>query len=230
MAPTGDDRRCPRCSTPYSDGQEYCLECGERLPARPGLVAKLGAGWRRRAGWYPGDWIWPTLLALVVAIVAGVVSAVWLADDSSSASDTLVLTSAGPSTSVTTQTAPEPTTTAPTTTATTGTTGTTAVPPPPPPPKPALVAWPATRNGWTIVLDSVPTTNGRAGALGEAKQAQRLGLKPVGVLDSSGFSSLHPGYFVVFFGIYGSEAEAQSHVIEAHRRGYREPYPRRITR
>ena len=45
------------------------------------------------------------------------------------------------------------------------------------------------------------------------------------MLDSSRFSSLHPGYFVVFFGIYDNEAEAQSHVIEAHRRGYREPYP-----
>src|SRR6476660_2542741 len=152
--------------------------------------------------------------------------AVWLADDSSSANDTIVRTQVGPSTSVPTQTAPEPTTTTPTTT----TPGTTVPPPPPPPPKPALVAWPATKGGWTIVLDSVPTTNGRAGAVGEAKQALRLGLKPVGVIDSSAFSSLHPGYFVVFFGIYDNEAEAQSHVIEAHRRGYREPYPRRITR
>ena len=160
----------------------------------------------------------------MVAIVAGVVSAVWLADDSSSASDTVVRTQVGSSTSVPTQTAPEPTTTAPTTTATT------AAPPPPPPPKPALVSWPATKSGWTIVLDSVPTTNGRAGAVGEAKQALRLGLKPVGVMDSSAFSSLHPGYYVVFFGIYDNEPEAQSHVIEAHRRGYREPYPRRITR
>jgi len=226
VAQTEDDRRCPRCSTPYNDGQEYCLECGERLPAQPSLITRLGARWRRHAGWYPGDWIWPALLALVVAIVAGVVSAVWLADDSSSANDTIVRTQVGPSTSVPTQTAPEPTTTAPTTT----TPGTTVPPPPPPPPKPALVAWPATKGGWTIVLDSVPTTNGRAGAVGEAKQALRLGLKPVGVIDSSAFSSLHPGYFVVFFGIYDNEAEAQSHVIEAHRRGYREPYPRRITR
>ena len=226
MAQTEYDQRCPRCGTPNNDAQEYCLECGERLPARPSLIARLGAGWRRRAGWYPGDWIWPTLLALVVAIVAGVVSAVWLADDSSSANDTIVRTQVGPSTSVPTQTAPEPTTT----TATTTTQGTTAAPPPPPPPKPALVAWPATKSGWPIVLDSVPTTNGRAGAAGEAKQALRLGLKPVGVIDSSAFSSLHPGYFVVFFGIYDNEVEAQSHVIEAHRRGYREPYPRRITR
>ena len=226
MPRTEDDRRCPRCGTAYSEGQEYCLECGARLPARSGLIARLGTGWRRRAGWYPGDWIWPALLALVVAVVAGVVSTVWLADDSSSANGTLVRTQAGPSTSITTESAPELTTTAPTTTATPGTT---AGPPPPPPPKPTLTAWPATKNGWTIVLDSVPTTNGRAGAAGEAKQALRLGLKPVGVIDSSGFSSLHPGYFVVYFGIYDSEAEAQSHVIEAHRRGYRAPYPRRIT-
>src|SRR6476659_7858531 len=80
-----DDRRCPRCAAPYNDGQEYCLECGERLPARPSLITRLGAGWRRRAGWYPGDWIWPALLALVVAIVAGVVSAVLLADGAAAA-------------------------------------------------------------------------------------------------------------------------------------------------
>ncbi len=228
MSRAEDDRRCPRCSTPYSEGQEYCLECGEKLPSRTGVITRLGAGWRRRAGWYPGDWVWPALLALVVAIVAGVISAVWLADDSSSANDTLVRTQAD-STSVPTQTAPEPTLTTPTTGPPTTNTGTTA-PPPPPPPKPALVPWPANKGGWTIVLDSVPTTNGRAGAVGEGKQASRLGLKPVGILDSADFSSLHPGYYVVFFGIYANEAEAQSHVIEAHRRGYREPYPRRITR
>jgi hypothetical protein len=54
-------------------------------------------------------------------------------------------------------------------------------------------------------------------------------MKPVGVLDSARFSSLHPGYFVVFFGIYDTEADAQSHIIDAHRHGFRNPYPRRIT-
>ena len=193
--------------------------------ARSPGSARAGAG---ALGWYPGDWIWPALLALVVAIVAGVVSAVWLADDSSSANGTLVRTQAGPSTSVPTQTAPEPTTT----TATTATTPTgTTAPPPPPPPKPARSprGRPRRAAGRSCSTRCRPPTAG-AGAVGEAKQALRLGLKPVGVLDSADFSSLHPGYYVVFFGIYGNEAEAQSHVIEAHRRGYPEPYPRRITR
>jgi hypothetical protein len=53
-------------------------------------------------------------------------------------------------------------------------------------------------------------------------------MKQVGVLDSGQFSSLHPGYFVVFAGIYDTEAEAQSHVIDAHRHGYPGPYPRPI--
>ena len=226
MAAQQDERRCPRCDSPYAEGQEYCLECGERLPAAPGLVARLGLRWRRRVGWYPGDWIWPTLAALLVAVVAGLLSAIFLAGESSSANGTLVRTEAhAASTGGQTETPPEPTTTVPTTTAPTGTTR----PRPPSRPKPTLALWPAGKSGWTIVLDSVPATNGRAGALAEAKQALRLGMNQVGVLDSSRFSSLHPGYFVVFAGIYATEAEAQSHVIEAHQHGYRGPYPRRIT-
>jgi hypothetical protein len=218
-----EKRPCPRCGAPFDDGQEYCLECGQKLPASSGAVAFLGSIWRRQLGWYPGDWIWPTLLALLVAVGAGAVSALWLADRSSSANDTVVRTEAGPSTSTPTRTAPEPTTT------TTAPTTTSKTPPPPPPPRKTLVVWPAGKRGWTIVLDSVPATNGRAAAIAEARQALHVGMKQVGVLDSSRFSSLHPGYFVVFSGIYDDEAAAQSHIIEAHRHGYRGPYPRPIT-
>jgi hypothetical protein len=222
-----DERRCPRCAAAYAQDQEYCLECGEQLPAAPGLTTRLGNRWRRRFAWYPGDWVWPALLALLLAIAAGALSAIFLADESSSANDTIVRTQERPTTLQETQTAPEPTTTGPSTPATTATTS--KPPPPPAPPKATLVFWPTGKSGWTIVLDSVPTTNGRTGAVAEAKQAARLGMKEVGVLDSSRFSSLHPGYYVVFAGIYDSEAAAQSHVIEAHRHGYRNPYPRRIT-
>jgi hypothetical protein len=217
------EERCPRCETPYSPGQEYCLECGSPLPARGSFVGRLGTAWRRRLGWYPGDWIWPTLLALLVAAAAGAASALWLADRSS-ANDTVVATSPrATSLQQTTQTAPEPTT-SPTTTQTT-----TPAPPPPPPPAKTLVPWPAGRTGWTVVLDSLPSSNGRAPATAEARQALHLGLKKVGVLDSSQFSSLHPGYYVVFFGIYASQTAAQSSIIDAHQKGYGGAYPRRIT-
>jgi hypothetical protein len=224
VAAPEQEERCPRCGTPYSPTQEYCLECGSRLPTRGGVVAWLGAGWRKRLGWYPGDWIWPTLLALIVAAAAGAASALWLADRSSANDQTVVATSPAASSLQQTQAAPEPTT-APTTTATTAT----ATAPPPPPPTKTLVPWPAGRSAWTIVLDSLPSVNGRAPATAEAQQALHLGLKKVGVIDSSQFSSLHPGYFVVFFGVYDTQAAAQSAIIDAHQKGYGGAYPRRIT-
>jgi hypothetical protein len=123
-----------------------------------------------------------------------------------------------------TQTAPEPTQTTPTTPTTSA-----AAPPPPPPPAASLTIWPAARSGWTVVLDSLPSVDRRAPAVAEAKQAIHLGLKKVGILDSAQFSSLHPGYFVVFYGIYDSQAAAQSAILDAHRRGYGGAYPRKIT-
>jgi hypothetical protein len=163
-------------------------------------------------------------LALIVAAGAGAASALWLADRSS-ANPTVVATSPPASSLQQTQTAPEPSTAA----TTTATTATAPAPPPPPPPAKTLVPWPAGRSGWTIVLDSLPTVNGRAPAVAEARQALHLGLKKVGVLDSARFSSLHPGYYVVFFGIYTSQAAAQSSIIDAHQKGYGGAYPRRIT-
>jgi hypothetical protein len=74
----------------------------------------------------------------------------------------------------------------------------------------------------------VPAINGRVGAVAEAKQGLRLGLKQVGVIDTAQFSSLHPGYFVIFAGVYDTEADAQGHVVDAHLKGYRGPYARQI--
>jgi hypothetical protein len=225
VAVAAGDWRCPRCGEPYAPSQEYCLECGLRLPATTGVIAALGTRWRRRLGWYPGDWIWPTLLALVIAAGAGVLSALWLADTSSSASGTIVATSPAATSVVQTATAPpEPTTTQ----ATTSTPGATIKPPGKTHPKIALVTWPPGKSGWTVVLDSVPISNGKAAPLAQARQARQLGLKDVGVIDSGQFSSLHPGYYVIFAGIYDTQAEAQSAIIDAHQKGYRGPYPRKI--
>lgn len=83
---------------------------------------------------------------------------------------------------------------------------------------PAGVAdWPSGTDGWTVVLASYPQTGGRKPADTRAKQARAKGLPQVGVLDSSSYASLHPGYWVVFSGIYGSEAEATSALESARK-------------
>jgi hypothetical protein len=115
---------------------------------------------------------------------------------------------------------------------------TTAAPtrrPPPPtsaptPRRGALTAWPSRTAGSTVVLESVPeTAAGRRLAVAKAKAALKSGLKEVGVLDSSRYASLHPGYYVVFAGVYDSSAAAQAAVAKADANGYRAAYARQIT-
>jgi hypothetical protein len=223
-SPEGPHGACPRCGAPASPEQEYCLECGLRLRT-PGLVPALASGWQRRVRWYPGDWIWPALLALVVAILAGSAAILWTRDAESAPSETLVGdTSPLPTVTATVPTAPTQTTpTVPTTpTRTTPTT-------PQPPRTRTLAAWPKGRSGWTLVLASLPASAGRKAAVGKARQALDAGLTQVGVLDSSEFSSLHPGYFVVFSGTYDSLSEAQDAASRAAQKGYGNTYARRIT-
>ena len=81
----------------------------------------------------------------------------------------------------------------------------------------AVAEWPSGEDGWTIALASLPQTGGRASALARAKSARRKGLDEVGVLDSSRYASLHPGYWIVFSGVYASEAEATSALEDARR-------------
>jgi hypothetical protein len=93
----------------------------------------------------------------------------------------------------------------------------TAPPPPaakPRPQKRGLTTWP-TRSGYTVVLSSIPAGDGEAAAHEKALDAQRAGLQQVGILVSSRYASLHPGYYVVFSGIYGSLEEAESAVPRA---------------
>ncbi len=221
---------CPRCGTPYDPFQEYCLECGLRLPVTSGLIPVLSTAWRRRIPWYPGDWIWPVLAALVVATIAAGV-AIAATNDNGSSGTTQALTNstipAGTNTTpppAGTETGPEPTTSVPTTTSPTE-----SQPQPPPPPASGggLIEWPPGQNGWTIVLASVPQSAGRAAAVSEAQKAINAGLTDVGVLNSSSYSSLHSGYFVVFSGVYSSEKEARSG-LDTAKGSYPQAYARQI--
>ena len=210
----GGERRCPRCNAAVQPGQEYCLECGRRLVREPsGPVARASTTVSERHDW-AGAWLVPALLGLVIAVLG---TGAALAISADGEEPEAIPTATGGSLTITggtpTLTAPEPTTVA-TTTAPTAT-GQTTAPPPPRPANPATITWPRGERGWTIVLLSLPQTNGRDAAAAQAKKARDGGLRRVGVLDSSQYASLHPGYYVVFQGVYGSEAEASSSLQRA---------------
>jgi hypothetical protein len=196
------------------------------------VFGRLSAAWQERFGWYPGDWIWRILLGFVIA-VAGATAAIVLAD-AGAKNTTAVATEGGPPHLPTT--APQTATVALPTVPSGTPTGPPSTPTAPPPatttapPRGALTSWPAGQSGYTLVLESIPARSGRALALARARSAARAGLPQVGVLDSSRYSSLHPGYYVVFSGIYTSRAEAERARSAAAARGFRLAYARPITR
>jgi hypothetical protein len=167
---------CPRCGEELVPGQEFCVECGLRLPGPDavGYTRDPGRGWMRRS-----------LVGLVVAILGG--AAAVAATGGSSGTGKLITATGG--------FAP-----------TLG--GALAVPSEVSPNK--IVDWPVGQDGWTITLESLPQTGGRQAAVERAGKARKRGLKTVGILDSSRYASLHPGYWIVFSGVYSSEAEATS--------------------
>jgi type IV secretory pathway VirB10-like protein len=215
--------RCPHCDAPARAGQEYCLNCGARLPQEAaGPVARASASVGDRHDW-AGTWLVPALLGLVIAVL-GTGAAIAISGDGEE--EAAIPTATGGSLTVTggtpTLTAPEPTTAPTETTAPPATTT-----PPPPPVNPAAITWPRDRRGWTIVLLSLPQQNGRPAAAAQATKARDGGLRRVGVLDSSRYASLHPGYYVVFQGVYESEAEASS-ALQRARTVFPSAYQREI--
>jgi hypothetical protein len=245
MSAPEPEHYCPSCGVAYDPTQEYCLECGARLPVNRGVVGVLASAWQRKFAWYPGDWVWPVLLFLLLTIAA---TAAALAANAArkGATPTIVRTeppvAVGPGATptnvpVTSTPATLPTpTNAPTITngplpEPPGTvTGTAATPTTPAPNPNALATWPAGKSGYTVVLESLPVSNGKAAAVARARQAKAKGLQDVGVLASSQYSSLHAGYYVVFAGIYGTAAQAAAAVSAAHSHGFPDAFQRQVTR
>ena len=88
----------------------------------------------------------------------------------------------------------------------------------------ALADWPAGTSGWTNILVSVPKVDGRDAAVARAEQARGKGLRRVGVLDSSRYASLHPGYWVVFAGRLPERAGGDEPPARGARRATRSPH------
>jgi hypothetical protein len=218
------DTTCPRCGSLRAPDDRFCLDCGMRLPTVDGRVASLRRRWMRRLGWYPGDWVWLTIPTLLVA-AAGAALAILVSGRHRDANAAVFTARAAVSVVEPGARAPGRVTTVDTTTL--------PVPPEPGSPTSAAkgrVAWPATRNGWTIVLVSYPKQGGRSGALTTAARAVKSHLRQVGILDSGEYPSLQPGYYVVFTGIYPTKDAADAAVSTAHQAGFGGAYSRQIAR
>lgn len=231
-----EERRCPRCRGPYEPLQEYCLECGQRLVALPTEGYTRTIVWSRESP----VWLWIALLALLlVALAAGAIVALAATDDdqeggpASSATEstvpvlpptgtitveppptlsTISIPTSGTSTVIPTTT---PTFSTTSTTQSTTTTGT-------------IQFWPAGTDGFTVVLKSTPVSEGRGPAESSAQQALNAGLPEVGILDSSNFTTLNPGYYVTFTGVYDSQNEAENALPRARSSGFPTAYVREV--
>ncbi|HEX4521136.1 MAG TPA: hypothetical protein VH063_16260 [Gaiellaceae bacterium] len=190
---------CPRCGVTRADDQAYCLECGLRLPIVVGPVAGLRRRWVRRVGWYPGDWVW-LVIPLGIVAIAGAAVAITLDRQTAGAAAAATYVAAAPGS--TAALAPG------------GRNGTTR--------------WPASLSGWTVVLQSMPVTHGSKKPGAVARRAVHDGLTQVGVLASSAFGSLHPGYYVVFSGVYGGAADAATALTTVRSRGFEGAYVLRV--
>ena len=231
---------CTTCAAPLEPDQTYCLDCGSPTPLAPRLtrsnrsvailaiaLAALGVG----AG------------ALAYALAEG--------DGGDPSSDTVTATAPGaplPTDTGGFGTLPADTTGGFPTTSTTpfippSTTGfgttTSGVPPittagaittAPTTPTTATTGgggagdWPVGLTAWTVQVSSV-RDRGDAEAL---RTRLRAAGREAGVLESSDFTELEPGYYVVFSGTFSSRAEAIAHAA-ALRSTYSDVFARRLS-
>jgi hypothetical protein len=230
--PPPDPGRCPNGGAPHDVYQEYCLECGRRLPGAY-VGGRYAEVWRRDSP----IWLWAALAALLlVALISGAVVALAATDDgkSSEPGTSIPVVSTAPSTTSTvgvvttppTITINPPTTTLGTTTFSTTTFGTTTFGTTT---TGSNVTWPPNKDGFTVVLKSVPTSNGRSQAEAAADKARTNGLSQVGILNSTDFSSLNPGYYVTFTGIYDTESQANAALPNARSKGFPTAYVREVS-
>jgi hypothetical protein len=91
------------------------------------------------------------------------------------------------------------------------------------------VTWPPNKDGFTVILKSVDTSKGRTQAENAADKARTNGLPEVGILNSSDYASMNPGYYVTFTGIYDTESQANAALPNARSKGFPTAYVREVS-
>ena len=197
------DLRCPRCDAPLRPDQDWCLECGTAATTR--VLS-------------PPSWGVAALIVLAVVALAGIALALAVdqlsgeADRAASRASPADQTAAAPAaTGTTTATAAPPAATPTTPTAPPTPTTATA---PAAGATPAIASWPLGRRGWTVI---VRQTRNRAEAEQRARQLAGQGVQ-VGLLRSSDFTTLDQGFWMVFSGVFSSQAQASAHQRRLGRR------------
>lgn len=223
--PAADVARCPACLSPMRSDQRYCLECGERLavdeiPPPPGG----GSAFANR------NTSILTIVAVVLIIAGAGLS--WVAlRTTSNGEDPVTTASTAPATTDATPTDTGVTDTGITDTSITDTgitdtsitdTGITDT-------GSAATGWPPGQSGYAVILaskDSATFTEADAQTI--ADQASAAGVPMVGVLDSSQFPTLNPGYWAVFSGPYVTKDEAAAAATTIQGQGYSDAYARQV--
>jgi len=211
---------CPHCGAVCEPFQEYCLSCGERLFEAGAVTAGLAERWRYALPLSDKSWRWPVLVALGIAVLAATFAILV-----NQVNRTKTLQELGPTVHPTTTTTG--TITAQTSTGTTTPTTTSNKPPKSSVDSAGLIAWPGDPK-YTIVLASIPISSGKNGARQKALEALNAGLGDVGVLKSSDYSSLHPGYYVVFSGVFDDQSAALRRRPAARKAGFDSAFVKRV--
>ncbi len=208
-----DIARCPACLSPMRSDQRYCLECGERLavdeiPPPPGG----GSAFANRS---------TSLLAIAaVALIVIGVGLGWVAlrdpnrGDTPDATVTVTATDTVITDTMITDTIITDTIITDTVITDTSASGAT---------------WPVGASGYAVILaskDSATFTEADAQII--AGDATVAGVPMVGVLDSSQFSTLNPGYWAVFSGPYTTLDQAVAAAATIQGQGYPEAYARHV--
>lgn len=207
----GDGDVCASCSSPLANDQRYCLNCGRRRAGERVAYAELLSGReanevlavgheqeepeppRRRLG--PGLLGGAAAFAGITLLALGVLIGVMIDDEPPPQVAAAPVRQPAPVVNVTTGGGGGEGETASTDAAFTS-------------------DWPEGESGSTVQLQTLPIADSDQAAVDSAKsEAEAAGAEDVGALSSDEYSSLEPGNYVVYSGVFtgkGAKAKAQA--------------------
>jgi hypothetical protein len=199
------DEGCPACGAPLASDQRYCLECGYRRAASRVPYAELLTGREpeevlpaappAEPAAPPPTRLTPPLLASAAGGAAALLLGLGILIGFLIAGDEPMQVAAPapqkpPVVNITNTGGGEPVA------------------------EELVEDWPPGKSGWTVQLEALPKGSTDVAAVDQAKaDAESKGASDVGALDSDGYTSLKPGNYVIYSGVFtgaGAKGKAQA--------------------